>query len=220
MKYTKFYLWALLALTLCLPARAQDETPEPEEKRHWEVGIDLLPLINKETLPAASVFGCYHFTTPAGREMALRLRVGGINRTVDTTYSGPSIYFERQTTGFFLRPGWEIQKEFPKNLFAFIGVDASLGFTYRRDEGQIVQFIDPVYFNYEDRQWEYGLHGIAGMGFRVTEQITLSVESSLNFTLLRNQFNGVFAGGVSDRRFSISNLSFAPITVANLSILI
>ncbi len=222
MKYTKFFLWALLALAQCLPARGQDETPEPEEKRHWEVGIDLLPLINKETLPAASVFGRYHFTTPAGREMALRLRVGGNSSATDSSgllFDGK--FNEQMSTIWFLRAGVEWRKSISKRFLVYIGGD--LGYHYSSEKVEGLRFFpfstDPLPFYTEVTASDLQGHLITGFVFFIHKNVSLSFEPTFSLAFNTGARKSEFAGSeTTTTNFSTFNLLVNPLQVLNLSI--
>jgi hypothetical protein len=228
MKYTKFFLWALLALALCLPARAQDEAPEPDEKRRWEVGIDLLPLINKETLPAASVFGRYHFTTPAGREMALRLRVGGSTALEDSSNlpivanAKPDKFRNVNRYQIQVRPGIQWRREVYARTYVHYGADVFI--LYARTDLER-ENRPTVFVISKETAWTFGMAGFLGLTYQINPSLSLSTEAFLNgFHQIRNledevgdPATGPGTGGVGGYDITQTRFTISPIGVLNFS---
>ena len=90
----------LLALGICLllylPTQAQTDTTAPKRYK-WEVATDLLWLINKNNIPASSIFVRRHFVTKKGKNVALRMRLGW---DFDY-YKQTSYFFDRQIPSGF-----------------------------------------------------------------------------------------------------------------------
>ena len=128
-------LWLCLAY---LPAHAQTETPSSSmdslpTRYKWEVATDLLWLLDKNTMPATSIFIRRH--TEKG---AWRLRVGG---SYKTKYSEPQTppnvtgfvkeAYESRVSMFSIRTGYEWHKTF-KFLAFYYGGDLMVNYTLEK----------------------------------------------------------------------------------------
>lgn len=81
------------------------------EFKKWEIGLDLLTLINKNQLPAPSIFVRHS----SNNNSALRLRFGG-----NLPINGQPAPIENI---YFIRPGYERIQSFSKKASLHYGVD-------------------------------------------------------------------------------------------------
>ena len=134
----------------------------------WEIGTDLLWLLDKNSLPKYSIFA----RRALSNSSALRLRVGA-----DVKTDPRNIGFGVEKASFLIRFGYEKQKKLSLNTGVFWGFDTH--FRKENIEGYLIQLpqVKPLY--YPDYSWQLG--GVAIFGFRyfLGEHFSLSAESSI-----------------------------------------
>jgi len=134
----------------------------------WEIGTDVLWLLDKNSLPKYSIFA----RRTLSKNSALRFRIGADIKT-DPRNIGLGI----EKASFLLRIGYEKQKKIAKNSGVFWAIDAH--FRKENIEGYLIQLpqVKPLY--YPDYSWQLG--GVAVFGFRYFfgQHFSISAESSL-----------------------------------------
>lgn len=221
MKKNLLLVAVLLASSFGLKAQEKDKPmliPLTEKSdtlvRHtWEVGTDLLWLIDKNTIPFSNVFARKNIVTKNGRFAALRARVGldfSRENSVDIEGLGEEDYFNLSP---FIRLGyeWQIQKN---KLQFFYGVDLNILYQYN-------------YNTYEDifgstgerklKNLEIGPVGFIGAKYFLSSNISLSTEISYDLIYQNYQYNGRDSGTFrEDKRSGISG-SFKPLYILNIN---
>lgn len=175
-----------------------------QELPKWEVGADLLWLINKNTLPKYSVLA-KRLISP---KSAVRLR-GGINFTPPME----DIVNDYDRKEYYLRGGYEKRKMLsgPK-LSLIYGVDA----LYRYQRDFFYDLSGPVNNPYLlITTEEFGASVFVGVRFSVHKNISLSTESSFQAT--RNQTNKIRIG-VGARQYDYPSFQSFPLNTINIGI--
>lgn len=214
-------------LILCLfallgPAHAQQDRPEAAFPRYkWELGTDLLFLVNRNTVPP-SVFvrlNSNHFT-------AWRFRVGGSYAANTSTPPG-WIHLPSSTglTGIktrmdaFLGVGREWQRDLGR-FQLFYGSDIAFRLFSQRDKQGV--FDQGKRFLPFRRETSVGLSPFIGMKYFIHPQVSVSAESHLDFyyrLLKLDSFAGNANGEISfsTDRWAYLLADFRPLYVFHLS---
>ena len=188
--------------------------------------MDLLWLIDKNQIPATSIFARYNYLNKNGKYNAWRLRVGIDNNRYDSSQVSNLEPRESNTFSLLLRPGLEFQKNISKGAIFYYGVDAHF-FMYRQEFHYVVSITpDPNVWEGKLKTFEFGLIPFVGLKYRPFNWCAISVESSLNaiYRIKRDKdYTGTVAyprtargeANVDDFRIKMS-----PITVVNFSFII
>lgn len=160
------YKNTILTLLACLLASGSliaQTTDTPK----WEVGTDLLWLINKNTLPAYS-WQIKRYHKPLA---AWRLRIGSDFGSKEIRSS-----FDMDKANFMIRLGHEWGKNAGKNTVVFWGMEAH----YQKDKIQDWLLPIPVTAPYYIPDYRLQIGGAAFIGFRyfVSSNLSLSIESA------------------------------------------
>jgi hypothetical protein len=222
-------LLLVLMVALCVsPAYAQTQQTEanpaePYSPYKWEIGTDLLWLINKNQLPAQSVFARYNYQTAAGKSRGVRVRLGLDYMQLD---SSGTTYLNRGIDNSFrplVRIGYEFQQPLGRQMF-FYGVDLHLSyfhFNYTRRS-----FFDQYEHIGKERIFEMGPVLFCGYKYYLTQKLSVSAEFSAQSIYRTRRFveNGFtiphFGPPASERGIQVDEFNFRilPITVINLSV--
>ncbi|UJP66327.1 hypothetical protein [Mongoliitalea daihaiensis] len=145
----------------------------------WEIGLDALSLIDKNELPAYSIFGRMVLNPQTTKKTSLRLRLGVEGYTnLDSAFSGNRVGLDYRTNSFYISTG--IQKELLNlgNCSVYVGGD--FGF-YRKAnlKDHTGEFGWNVigYDNYREINLRFA--GILGYTHQLGNNFAISVESSL-----------------------------------------
>lgn len=220
-------LWkGLLALLMffCLsqpPAEAQEIKKDSITRYKWEVGTDLLWLIDKNSAPRNSVFIRRNFTTKNGKLRAWRLRVSG-KLYLDKSDDGATAFdsLEIQDYAMFIRTGYEWQKQYGKFQLNY-GIDAHFSWEKTKAEGarqvEINGMPVTVLTSYYSQTWQSGLVPFVGAKYFITPRWGLSAEA--NITAYYQHYNWLSrsGGGFGRKDLKSFNLSFNPFYVLQLS---
>ena len=174
-----------LSLLFCITASAQNQKSEKEiviPQESWEVGTDLLWLIDKNQLPASNLFLRRNYTTDKGARRAWRLRLGVDVSSRDSVNINDPIDNELNETYLLLRFGHEWQYMVDEKALLYFGSD--IQFSYDRHyEKRILSLIDPPPFGslLQDTRTIYtpGFIGFAGARYHPMPWIALSLEANL-----------------------------------------
>jgi len=213
-------LLLLSLLNFDLTAQVKDDTI-----KSWEVGADLLWLIDKNQVPT-SVFVRSNYVTKKNKLRAWRLRLGmdlSINDSSQITNPQDN---ERDLFTPFVRVGYEWQYKVADKATFFYGADASL--LYSKEKVIEVRTIvpPPGLLDQEiNKTIEFGLIGFIGAKYQATGWLALSIESSLNiiYRIRRDEFKTTsidFPNAQGSFGFIHVNelvINFLPITVINIS---
>ena len=211
----KLILPLLALLSLTANGQAKKEQIKKDTTRNWEVGLDLLWLINKNQLPATSIFARYNFVTKTGKHRALRFRLGVDNSYYDSSQINGLLPNKSDIIAPFARIGYEWQVPANKQFMFFYGADANI-FFYQNKFDRILTTIQPV-FQYSGTftTWELGAVGFLGFKYRPTNWLSVSTESTFAaiYRIKRDEVQDAGQGEINVNEFK---MNFIPIAVINL----
>ncbi|WP_304516407.1 hypothetical protein [Cecembia rubra] len=170
-----FFLIILILYSIQQQSYAQVSDRIPR----WEIGLDALSLIDKNDLPAYSLFGRFMLNPQAPKKTSLRLRLGAEGYAyLDSAFNEDKVGLDYRVNSFFVSAG--IQRElliFDKSSVYF---GADLGYLrkvnlkdYTGDFGWNVVGHD--YY----RETNLRFAGILGYTHQLGNNFAISVESSL-----------------------------------------
>ena len=218
MKTKNSYAIVLVLTTLMgstLYGQARKEQTDKDTTRNWEVGLDLLWLINKNQLPATRLFSRYNFVTKTGKHRAVRFRLGVNNSYYDSSQINGLFPNKSDIIAPFVRIGYEWHVPVNKQFMFFYGVDANV-FFYQNKFDRIIP-ATPTSFQYSGTftTWEVGAVGLLGFKYRPTNWLSLSLESTFS-TLYRIKRDESQTSGQGEVNVNEFKVNFVPITVINL----
>ncbi|MDO1451705.1 hypothetical protein Q0590_35860 [Rhodocytophaga aerolata] len=178
MRKKTWMICLLLCLGWQLQAQEKEENSREVERYTWDIGTDLLFLINKNVVPP-SLFVRWN-REKDNKLSAYRFRLGAdfaqhLNpNKIDTSWAGSS--FKKTAFTLFSSVGKEWQKQF--NQFQlFYGADVFLQYTYEVYEGAILFGKD---YYPRNRNLITGISPFVGMKFFIHSRISLSAEAHAN----------------------------------------
>ena len=180
----------MLSASLLVEAQTISENVEKGAVQSWEIGTDLLWLIDKNQVPT-SVFVRSNYVTKKNKLRAWRLRLGlnmsyrdsiTINRPFDNELNNISI---------FARVGYEWQHKVEEKVLLYYGAD--VGFSYSGIyEKRILTLLPPPGRLYQETFTTYQPSFIGFIGCRYDPKpwISFSLEASLQiaYRIRRNPF--------------------------------
>lgn len=145
-----------------------------DSTKQWELGFDLLWLIDKQPLSFTTAF--VRVNNPQ-KNKAWRLRFGGRLSYIEApTNSIPSD--DRFTEiRSFVALGHEWQKEVAQDVSFYYGMDLGARLNYRRWE--IPNTSDPTTRNIKEREWRFESMPFVGFKYKFTNWLAASVESAM-----------------------------------------
>ncbi len=176
----KKILLTILCFQIACYCMAQAELRKPESLKFpsnykYEVSTDLLGLINKNELPKYTLQLKIHdvFKKQNG---ALRLKLGGDFMAQDSTFD----HNKYRNVSFLFRTGYQFEKNL-KNIQLYYGGDFHFSFNQKFNDGGVYfeSINKTVYFQTTINNYQIGLIGFVGCTKRITQNISLSLESSL-----------------------------------------
>lgn len=177
-------------ISFAITTRGQENKKKLKDStRHWEVGLDLLWLINKNQVPATSIFFRYNFQDKQQRHKAWRVRLGFDTNNLDSVQiAGKDIKIDKISP--YLRSGFEWQKVISSHFGYFYGTDISVNYTYTKDSRlyNIFPSNDRVLSESKDKSWLFGAHGFFGIMYRPIKWFSISSETSINFIYQIREF--------------------------------
>jgi len=145
-------------------------------QKHWEIGLDVLSLFDKNNLPAASVFARKNYALKKGSGKAWRFRAGLDTEYYWYTSISRFIPDDRQVYSPYLSIGHEWQKK-QERFRWFWGADAYGRFTHQ-NSFQLLSVSDSIVNDYRFRDLNTGISILLGFQFDVSSQIAVSLEST------------------------------------------
>lgn len=152
---------------------------ERDTSRQWEIGLDMLWLIDKNSLPPTSLFARYNFIKKNNKSAAWRLRVGVDVSHYDSSQIRNLAPHDIKNTLIFIQPGYEWQIIKKRYVF-FYGLDAKAGYS-KHDFDNTVLMQGGVWTRFygEDKTFEYGLSPFFGFKYNFNNWLSISAESSI-----------------------------------------
>ena len=197
--YLKNYILCIILL-VSVSSKSIGQTKDSNPNQYiltesWEIGTDLLWLINKNQLPPSNIFVRRNLETKKGTRHAWRLRLGADVSVLDSINVNDSFDNEINQTYLILQLGHEWQYQVIENALFYFGADLSFAFdrTYILQDRSVLvpSAAGPVRFKETNTIYTPGLSGIAGVRYHPQPWIALSLESSLitRYRVKRNPFN-------------------------------
>jgi hypothetical protein len=217
----------MLTLLILLPMLVTGQSVKKDNVKdtssQLELGVDLLWLINKNQIPAATVFGRFNYVRNQHSKRAWRFRLGVDNRTYDSAQINDPRNNEMDIIAPYLRVGYEFQKDINKKASYFYGIDVSAFYSVYK--AKMVIYPGPNLVQITDKTFETGLMPFLGFKYKPTEWLAISMESSVGFMYrIRREKDKVTdidfpnssgcRGKIDLNEFKIK---FLPITVINMS---
>jgi hypothetical protein len=219
----KIILALLILFTTSAYGQTKKKKAERDTTKQWEIGLDLLWLIDKNQVPSTSLFARYNFVNYNNKKRAWRFRLGVDNSTYDSSQINDPRDNEIDIISPYLRTGYEWQKEISDKASFFYGVDMST--LYSQYKSKIVLYPGPNLYQVTDKTWEFGVIPFLGFKYRPAKWLAVSTESSLNFIYrIRREKDKVTdinfpnsSGGQGKIDINEFRVRLIPITVINLS---
>jgi hypothetical protein len=218
-----FILAFFFLSTVTVYGQTRKKQNERDTTKQWEIGLDLLWLIDKNQVPSTSLFARYNFINKNKQNRAWRFRLGVDNSTYDSAQINDPRDNEIDIISPYIRVGYEWQKEISDKTSFFYGVDIST--LYSQYKSKIVLYPGPNLYQVTDKTWEFGVIPFLGFKYRPAKWLAVSTESSLNFIYrIRREKDKVTdinfpnsSGGQGKIDINEFRVQLIPITVINLS---
>lgn len=177
----------LMFILLAVQSKAQEQETVPVPR--WEVGVDLLSLIDKNSLTPYSIFGRYLLNPTGAKRSHLRARIGfnGFNY-LDTANFGAAFEHDSRAFAFSVMAGYQKEITSTDRSSLYFGSDLSFS---RESSNKKWDIPGPLGVQgYEDYSHsKIGLHVLAGYSYRLGSRIRISLESSLSVFFRREIFD-------------------------------
>jgi len=213
----------ILLLTISTYGQTKKKKNEGDTTRQWEIGLDLLWLVNKNLVPSTSLFARYNFVNKYNQKRAWRFRLGVNNKTYDSAQINDPRNNEINIMAPYVRLGYEWQKDINEKASYFYGTDIVSYYSHKKT----IQVLYPGsnLLQATDETWGFGVSPFIGFKYRPISWLALSAESSLNFMYRirreRDKVTDINFPNSSGLQGKIDvndfNILFSPITVINLS---
>jgi hypothetical protein len=180
-------LLSLLILGVWLMTTGQSlaqETESPKPSR-WEVGVDLLTLIDKNNFPAYSLFGRYNLAPDAQKSTYLRLRIGYQYETLIDSTVMARLDINRSVHSPFLLAGIQRDLKTFNNSRFYLGADFYYQKSITKTEwGPDTEQGGMIQIGYENVRFKnVGSNILLGMSHQINTFLKVSLETSLSFQL-------------------------------------
>ena len=151
-----------------------DTLPRPQTAR-WELGIDLLPLIDKNALPKATLFFRRNYAIQNHKCRAWRLRVG-LDSEIRDAYAFDGLLTGEYTTyAPYLSIGHEWKQRF-KRYSWYWATDVSGQYLYSNQYYLVSG--DDFYYDVKVRNFDIAFNGIVGCQAHLFRNLSLGLESA------------------------------------------
>ncbi|MEQ8240912.1 MAG: hypothetical protein RIA69_16975 [Cyclobacteriaceae bacterium] len=221
----QYFLFLLILLNGHFLSWAQEDKtgnfPYIPEKS-WEVGTDLLWLIDKNTLPANNLLVRRNYTTEYSVRHAWRLRMG-VNLSRRDSLTIFDFLNELNTTYLMIRMGHEWQFPVEDKALLYFGGDLQFAYT-KIDEKRLNASITSYFFDIQDRIYEPGLSIVLGARYFIKPWMSVNLESEIGLRYRIRRYDEVDSpldfpgsGGFSFVDSETFLLNLSPIHSMNLS---
>ncbi len=214
-----------MSASLLVEAQTNSEIHNKNTINSWEIGTDLLWLIDKNQVPA-NLFVRSNFANKKNKLRAWRLRLGLNMSYRDSIDIGDPFAKELNNISIFARAGYEWQHKVEEKVLLYYGVD--VGFSYTRMyEKRALSPPHPPGSLYQETFTTYkpSLIGFIGCKYDPKPWISLSLEASLQvvYRIRRNPYKTTSIDFPDDEGFhgfvNVEELriNLLPITYLNIS---
>ncbi len=223
MRYYFLLLASILFTVTAIDCKAQNAKVDTSFHPHWEIGVDLLPLIDKENAPKNSLFARRNYFHQNGKGRAWRMRAGAeveVRDFSDVAHWTPSTF---RTYAPYLSIGHEWQRVSNKFRW-FFGIDGGVSYS-RRNDFYLSTFVltDSLREKIVVNEWRFAINGVLGFQVKISNNLSLGSEASLIASYRSYHFKndsyyrGILATGNKSEDFDdVFNLKLNPIYVINL----
>ncbi len=209
-KIRTLLVWA--GVTLSFFGFGQTATDSTQIQK-WEIGIDLLGLIDKNKVPEASIFIRRNYGFRNNKCKALRFRIGmDTEKRLVKAWDGHLID-DYKGYSPYIAFGHEWKTIFPKYRW-FFGIDVVGSFTR---SNQYYSVGSTTYYYDTIRNYTIGLNGLTGFQMNLTKYLSITLESA---ALIKYEKKYLYSrdlpwsqGGENSKRFFTK---IEPIMVLNL----
>lgn len=187
-------------------------------RNHWELGVDVLSLFDKNNVPAATIFARYNYRQRLAKGRAWRFRVGvdterrefdAIGKIYKDTWRGYNLYLS-------IGHEWQFRSE---RSSWFVGGDV-VGQYYHLKARYLVFPSPDTYEDVRVSEMTTSILVITGWQYAITRQIAVSLESALSASYYYRRYNGEAVlphGGVSWENDKIIKTNIRPFWVILLT---
>jgi hypothetical protein len=186
--YTNSFLLALILLTFTTYGQTKNKKTERDTTKQWEIGLDLLWLIDKNQIPATNI----QIKKYIKQNLTLRSRVGiqyDQGDSTQSTFPGPPN--TNNSVALFLRSGFEYQQMITDKITFYYGID--FGIWYENNTTHTTLYIPDFlsYGRYEKthKMWQLELLPFVGIRYDITKNLNISIESSLNIFYQNSKYS-------------------------------
>ncbi len=185
----------LLLLAICAAQAQKKKTADQIERKRFEIGTDLLPLIGKNNLPGyAMQFKLHNMSDKFKGAWRLKLGVNLKTDTITDIYGSTNeVYdeFYERNNVYYSSIGYEIQKQ-ENNFRFFFGADLFFGYEeYYRNGFLDYSIIDSkTYSLYGDDKiitQKIGILPFFGGDYFINSNLSISIESSINILTTKSK---------------------------------
>ena len=174
---TKPTLLLLACLLLATSGWAQAQT-NPSRGR-WEVGVDALSLFEKNTFAPYSLFGRYLLNPDGEKKSHFRARIGyNFHSYLDTVVRGNYHDHDSRQFAFMALVGYQIEFSVFDRSSLYAGADVS----FNRDFVETLWDLPNITGFETVQQRIIGLHGVIGYSYSLTQNLRISLESSVSLS--------------------------------------
>jgi len=196
---------------------AQQDSTQSKAPPKWEIGVDLLSLIDKNSLPNFSILIRKHNFYANDKTTAWRFRIG-----IDWAEHSPLSNFFSDMT-ILTRLGYEWHKVLSKNTHLYYGTD----FHFLHKKRIVSQ--GSLYVISDLDNWEIGAIAVIGGRYFINKNLSLSIEGNLDAVFVSRE-DGWIQGGLiingvpipetydGDRESKGFLFRISPVSTLNLSI--
>ncbi len=223
--YFRLFAPCIMLCFFITDCKAQNTKVDTTFHPHWEIGVDLLPLIDKETAPKNSLFARRNYFQKGGLGRAWRFRAGvdvEVRDFSDVVHWTPDKY---KSYAPYISFGHEWQYGIGKKFQWLAGVDGFSSYA-RRNDFYLSTFVltDSLREKIVVNEWKFGLNGVIGFKLNITPTISISSEAvvSANYWHFHYKndayYRGILAENIKSEDFdNIFRFQVYPIYVINLT---
>jgi general stress protein CsbA len=178
MVFNKFLLIVLMAVLGALFS-ASSFAQQTKSPNRWEVGVDALSLVEKNTFATYSLFGRYLLNPDSDKKSHLRARIGYDFYTyLDTAVRGNTFDHDSHRFAFMALVGYQREFSTWNRSSLYWGADLSFSRDFRKTNWDL-----PNIKGFESLTWRFiGLHGLIGYTYQLTGNLSISLESSVSIS--------------------------------------
>jgi opacity protein-like surface antigen len=173
----------IMAILVCLLQSVSIQAQEASNSERWELGVDALSLIDRNSFPPYSLFGRYMLNPEGEKKSHLRARIGyDMYSYLNMVSDGAPLEHDRYAFAFSVMAGYQKEIRSMARSSIYIGSDLS----FSRESSKKRWYSSDVQGHEDYSNSKIGLHALAGYSYSLGSRIKISLESSLSI-LLRNE---------------------------------